>query len=145
MAGTWGKVLRNVSAVAVVALVAAGCGGASRPHETSAGGVPRALAHAWEAQASAIAAAAATGDGCRAHALATALRTDVIHAGSRVPSRLRMPLLDGVNSLADRIVCTPPPQTVTRPASPKKPKPPAHDDHGHHDHHGHGHDKGDKG
>ena len=141
--------MRNVSAVALVALVAlvaAGCGGASRPHETSAGGVPRALAQAWEAQASEIAAAAATGDSCRAHALATSLRTDVIHAGRRVPSRLRTALLDGVNSLADRIVCTPRPQTVTRPASPKKPKPQAHDDHGHHhDHHGHGHDKGDKG
>jgi hypothetical protein len=106
--------------------------------------VPRALAQAWADQASAIAAAAATGDNCHARALAASLRDDVIHAGSKVPPRLRTPLLDGVNSLADRIVCTPPPQTVTRPASPKKP--PAHDHHGHHhDHHGHGHDNGDEG
>jgi hypothetical protein len=139
-------VLRNLSAVALVALVAAGCGGAARQHGSSAPGVPRALAQAWEAQASAIATAAVNGDSCRAHALAASLRSDVIHAGSKVPARLRTPLLDGVNSLADRIVCTPPPQTVTRPAPPKKPKPPAHDDHGHHhDHHGHGHAKGDEG
>ena len=56
---------------------------------------------------------------------------------SRVPARLRSPLLAGVNALADRIVCRVPPQTVTvTPQKPPKhegpPKPPHKHDH-HHD------------
>jgi hypothetical protein len=109
--------------------------------------VPRTLAQDWEGQASAIAAAAAAGDDCRALQLATALRGDVTTAQSRVPSRLRRPLVHSVTELADRLTCTPPPPTTQ--ASPKKPKPPPkppHKEHGHHhDHHGHGGDNGDQG
>jgi hypothetical protein len=63
-------------------------------------------------------------------------------AGGRVPERLQAPLLEAVNSLADRITCTPP-QTVT-PAPPKgpptpgpKPKPKPPKPHGPHGHGGH--------
>jgi hypothetical protein len=99
------------------------------------------LAQQWAEQASAIAAAADAGQSCRAHELAASLRAEVIQAGGKVPARLRTPLLDGVNSLADRIVCTPTPATVTMPAPPPTPKHPPHPRHPppHHDHHGHGH------
>lgn len=143
MAGTPGKVLRIAAATVLVVLVAAGCGGAARREGSAVHGVPRALAQAWAQQASAIADAAAAGAACRAHALATSLRTEVIDAQGSVPSRLRTPLLASVNALAGRIVCNPPPKIVTRPAP--QPKPPPHDKHDHHDHHGHGGGKGDKG
>ena len=73
--------------------------------------------------------------------LASSLRTEVIDAGAKVPSRLRLPLVSGVNALADRLVCVVPPATVA-PKPPKKPPP--KDDHGP-KHHGHGGDKGDQG
>lgn len=105
--------------------------------------MPRALARAWANQASAIAAASAAGNGCHALQLASSLRSEVIAAQARVPSRLRSPLLSGVNSLADRITCTDT-VTVQAPPPPKKPPPPKHGDH-HHGRHGHGGDNGDQG
>jgi hypothetical protein len=51
-----------------------------------------------------------------------------------VPIPLREPLLLGVNSLADRIVCKP---AAVAPPHPKQPKPPKP-----HDHHGHSDEKG---
>jgi hypothetical protein len=139
MPGTGRNVLRIVSAAAaLVVLVAAGCGGSARPDPSATAGVPRALAGEWAAQASQVAQAAAAGDGCHASQLAAALRDQVIAEESKVPTRLRSPLLAGVNALADRIVCLP--QTVTvgpKPKEPpKKPPPPPkkhHDDHKHHD------------
>jgi hypothetical protein len=132
-------VLRILSAALVAGLVVSGCGGGSRPEPSTARGVPRQLASEWSARASAIADAASAGDGCRALQLASSLRDEVIADESRVPSRLRSPLLASVNSLADRIVCQVPPQTVTVPqqAPPPKPhpKPPPkpHHEHKHHD------------
>ena len=138
--------LRIVSLAALLVLVAAGCGGAAQSHGSTRQGIPPALAREWGARASAIATAAAAGQGCRAKALADSLRDDVIQASGKVPSRLSTPLLDGVNSLADRLVCTPPPPTVsTQPAPQKEPPPKSHGHHGDHGHHGHGHDKGDEG
>ena len=98
--------------------------------------MPRALAQDWANQASAIAAASAAGSGCHALQLASSLRTEVIAAEAEVPSRLRSPLLSGVNSLADRLTCT---DTVTVQAPPPKNPPPKHGDH-QHGHHGHGGD-----
>ena len=143
--GIWKVVLRIASAAALIVLAAGGCGGASRPEQSAERGLPRQLAHAWAAQASIVAAAAAAGDGCRARQLAGSLRTEVISAAGRVPPRLRIPLLEAVNSLADRIVCVTPPVTVTttpQPAPEPKPKPP--DKHRPHEHrrHGHGGDQG---
>jgi hypothetical protein len=131
------KVLRIAPVAALVVLVAAGCGSSSRPRDLTEHGLPRTLAHTWAAQASAIADAAAAGDGCGARRLAGSLRTEVISAGGVVPARLRTPLLGAVNSLANRIVCVVPPLTVTNPPPPES-KPKGHRGHGHHDHHGHG-------
>jgi hypothetical protein len=133
MAGRGVKVLRIVLAVAMLAVVAAGCGGASRPQRSADRGLPPTLAQGWAAQAAAIEAAAAGGDDCNALRLAKALRTQVVATEQKVPLRLRSPLVTGVSALAARITCTPPPP-VKKP--PKPPKPP--DKHGKHDHHGHG-------
>lgn len=127
------KVLRLLSAAFLLVVVAAGCGGAARPQKSASHGVPPALAHDWEGQASDIAAAASAGNSCRALQLANVLRADVEASKDRVPSRLRPPLLTSVNALADRIKCTPVVQTP-----PKKPKPKEPHEHDHHDHHGHG-------
>jgi hypothetical protein len=142
--GRYGNVSRIVSAVALTALLVAGCGGSSRPPDrTAVHGVPRALASEWEARAVEVANAAAAGDSCRASQLAASLRDEVIANQSHVPSRLQSPLLAGVNALADRIVCRPPTNTVTAPpASPPEHKP--HDDHGKHHKHG-GENQGNEG
>jgi hypothetical protein len=141
--------LRILGTVSLLAVVAAGCGGAAR-ETRPVHRVPRALAVDWEGQASAIAAAASTGDNCRALRLAQALRTEVIAKQGEVPVRLRSPLLIGVNSLADRIKCTPvvTPQPPPRRSPPPKkepkpkPKPPGHHGPpGHGKGHGKGHDK----
>jgi hypothetical protein len=136
-------VVRILSAAALLAVVAAGCGGAARPQKLAVRGVPRSLAHDWEHQASAIATAAAAGNSCKALQLANALRGDVTATEQKLPRRLRTPLLTGVTTLADRITCTPPPTTVP----PKRSKPPPerhgrHEQHGHHGRHGHGQDNG---
>jgi hypothetical protein len=99
--------------------------------------MPQALAQAWEGQASAIASAAAAGNGCRAMRLAASLRDEVSASRHKLPLRLQAPLLTGVNALAARIsTCT---RVVTVPAQPKGPKPkPPHGSPGH----GHGHGDG---
>lgn len=137
--GYWKKMSRIAWAAALVVLVAAGCGGSTRPSSAAERGLPRALARAWAMQASTIADAAAAGNGCGARRLAGSLRTEVIDAGGRIPARLQAPLLEAVNSLADRIVCVVPPRTVTTTPHPPKPK------HGRHDHHDHGHGGKDQG
>jgi len=118
---------------ALLVVMAAGCGGSSRPQEAAIHQIPRALAQNWEGQASEIAAVAAGRDSCRALQLASSLRNEVVASRAKLPVRLRAPLLSGVNSLANRITCTPPVTTV-----PKKPPKPPHEPHGHHEHHGHG-------
>jgi hypothetical protein len=136
--GYMAKVLRLLSAAALLVVVAAGCGGAAQPQKSAFRGVPRALAQDWEGQARAIAAA---GNGCQALQLANSLRTEVLAKEHKLPLRLRSPLVVGVNNLKDRITCTPVVQTpLTTPKPPKGPKPkPPHkpDDKGHHK----GHDK----
>jgi hypothetical protein len=137
--GYRGEVLRIISAVALFALlavVAAGCGGAAGPQRSPAHGVPRALAQAWAGQATAIASAAAAGNDCRAMRLAASLRDEVTASRHKLPLRLRSPLLTGVNALADRIsTCT---RVVTVPTPPKGPPPkgpkPPHGPPGHHKH-----------
>jgi hypothetical protein len=129
-------VLKIVSAGALLVVVAAGCGSGDRAQPSAVHGVPRALAQAWEGQATAIASAASAGNSCRALQLAASLRSDVLSSLQRVPSRLRPALRTGVNALADRTTCTPV-QTHKPPKGPKPepPKPP--------EHHGPGDDKGD--
>jgi hypothetical protein len=137
--GTWWKVLRIASVAAFVAVVAAGCGGAARPQQSAFHGVPPRLAHDWEGQASAIAAAASAGDDCGAVRLADALRNQVLESEQRVPPRLRRPLVEAVNALANRLTCTVTTvQTVPPKPKPKPKPPPKHD---HHGDHGPGHHK----
>lgn len=134
--------MRIVPGLALLVVVAAGCGSGDGSQKAGVHGVPRALAHAWEGQASAIASAAAAGNSCRALHLAAALRDDVVSSQLQVPSRLRPALVTSVNALVDRISCTP---VVTKPTPPHeppkepKPKPPHHHEHGGHkgdgDHH----------
>jgi hypothetical protein len=120
-------VLRIASAVALLAVVA-GCGGAVGSQRSAAHGVPRALAQEWAGQASAIASAAASGNDCRAMHLAASLRDEVTASRYKLPTRLRTPLVTGVNSLADRVsTCTHVVTVQTPPAKgppPKGPKPP---------------------
>lgn len=125
------RVVRILSAAALLVVVAAGCGGTAGPHRSAFHGVPRVLAQDWEGRASEIAAAAAAGNSCHALQLANALRADVVASKDRVPSRLRPPLLSSVRALADRIKCMPVVQTP--PKGPKPPKEPhEHNRHGHH-------------
>jgi hypothetical protein len=137
------NVVRILCAVALLALLVTGCGGSSsRADRAASRGVPHALAGEWESRAAEVAAAAAAGDNCRALQLASSLRDEVIAKESQVPSRLRSPLLAGVNALADRIVC----QVTVPSKKPPAPKPPhKHEDHHHHGHHGHGDNKGNEG
>jgi hypothetical protein len=136
MAGRPRSVLsRIVSAGVLLVLLAAGCGGSARPDKSATGGVPRALASKWATQATQVADVAATGDDCGALQLAASLRADVIDKTPDVPARLQSPLLESVNSLAERLTCT---HTVTMPTTPDKehrkppPKepPPKHHKHG---------------
>ena len=124
----------------LLVVLATGCGGSPRPREAAIHQIPRALAQNWEAQASDIASVAAGGDSCRALQLANSLRNEVAASRAKLPVRLRDPLVSGVNSLVNRITCTPPVTTV-----PKKPPNPPHERHGHHEHHGHGRGGGNGG
>jgi hypothetical protein len=128
-------VLRRLSTIALLAVVAAGCGSAGHTRSAAHEGVPRALAQRWEARASAVAAAASAGDDCQALHLASSLRDQVVAKRQQLPRRLRVPLVDGVKELAARLACAPPPPVETKPPKGPKPKPP--DDHRHHGHHGH--------
>ena len=87
--------LRIVSAVALFAVVAAGCGGAARPQND-----------------------------CRAMRLAASLRAEVTAFRHKLPLGLRSPLLTGVNALADRISTCTRVVTMQTPTKPKPPGPP---------------------
>jgi hypothetical protein len=119
-------------------LLLAGCGGSASPPEVRQPHLPHALATSWRAQADAVAAALAAGDGCTARTRADTLRSSVIGAlnAHRVSPRFQETLTGAVNDLASRISCTPPaPAPTPKPhGHPKKPHPP----------HGHGHGHGRK-
>jgi hypothetical protein len=133
--------VRLASVTALVVLAVTACGGSARPEPIASRGLPPALAQQWAAEASSIANAAARGQGCRAHQLASTLRNEIVAKQGRVPARLQRPLVTGVNALADRIACTPRPVAVEA-KPPPQPPPKPHDDHGHgHDHDHDGKDK----
>jgi hypothetical protein len=135
--GTWCKVFRIVPVAALVLVVVAGCGDASRPQGSALGGVPPVLAHDWEGQATAIASAASAGDSCGALRLADSLRAQILASEHKLPPRLRSPLVTGVNALVDRLTCT---VTTTTKPPPKQPG----QKHDHHDHGKHKHGDGGK-
>ena len=136
----------------VAVALLAGCGGAaSKQTPPRTPRLPHALATSWRAQADAVAAALAAGDGCTAQTRAVALRTSVIDAvdAHRVSPRFQETLTSAVNDLASRITCTPPPPAATPAPVVVAPKPPAHGEghgrgRGHEKHHGsHGEGGGD--
>jgi len=103
--------VKRALALAGLAVALAGCGSQSRQSAPKPPRLPHALALSWTKQADAVASALAAGDGCTAQARALQLQSQVIEAVSahRVPGRLREPLSSGVNGLAARIACAPPP------------------------------------
>jgi hypothetical protein len=118
----------EVGAAVAAALSLTACGGAkqSEPPPT----LPRSLASSLAAQSDAVAEALASGDSCRAQALARELQTRTIAAinQGRVAPRLEEQLSSAVNALAARVSCVPPPVTTI-------PEPP--EEHGHGKHKGH--------
>ena len=123
--------------VLVLVLLAAGCGSTAKETPPREPHLPRALAQSWARQADAVAASIASNDGCSAQTEVAALQQSVIAAVNehRVPQRFREPLSSGVNDLADRITCTPPPAATPTPAPtphPKHEKKPKHHEHGKH-------------
>jgi len=127
------------AALAAALLLAAAACGSSEPERAAPKPprLPHALAEAWAGDADAVAAALAAGDGCAARDRAEALRQSVIASvnAGRVPSRLLEPLTSGVNDLASRLACEPPP-----PAAPAGPEhgPGKGKKKGHGERHGHG-------
>jgi hypothetical protein len=91
------------TALLLVVLALAGCGGAAKhvagPH------LPHALAQRWAQRADAIASA----DPCAANSAAAALRAEVILAVNtrKIPQSLLEPLTSKVNALAAHKACAP--------------------------------------
>ena len=126
--------------VVLVAVMVASCGGEGA---VDAPKLPHALGASLAAQASAVEASLAAGDGCAAAGRAAQLQgmlADAIASG-RVPATLRAPLSSSVASLADKITCVPPPPAPT--SGPPPGKKPGHGPdkrHGPDKEHGPGHD-----
>jgi hypothetical protein len=126
--------------LAVLALAGCGGGASKPPPAAKPPRLPRALAHQWASESSAIAQALADSDGCTALAHANALRADVDQAAGEIPARLRATLQPTVDALPGRITCNPAPPPPPTHGHGKPPKPglgpgpgPGHG-HGHHDH-----------
>jgi hypothetical protein len=135
--------VRSLAALLAV-LALAGCGAEARRSEAPRPPrLPRALAESWAQQANAVAAALAAGDGCTARTRADALQREVIDAvnAHRVPQRLLEPLSSGVNDLASRITCMPPPAGVSNGEGDAGDRG-AHEKHDRGRGHGNGHSKG---
>ena len=104
--------MRRAFALAAVSFALGGCGSQAAQQETpNPPRLPRALASSWARQANAVATALAAGDGCTAQTRAAELQRQVVTAvnAHEIPARLLEPLSSGVNDLAVRITCTPPP------------------------------------
>jgi hypothetical protein len=125
--------MKRLALVAVLLL--SGCGGTAQPPKPVQPHLSHSLAQPWRAQADAVAAALASGDGCLARERATALQASVITAvnGRRLPPRFQEQLLSAVNDLAARISCVAPatPPAPAKHGHDKPPKPPKHHGKGH--------------
>jgi hypothetical protein len=126
---------RAAAAAATIALLLAGCGGSTYtpPPVAKPPRIPPVLAHAWAAQADAVAQALSAGDGCTAVQHANELRDAVAAGEAQVPRRLRATLLAAVDTLPERITCNPPaPQPPHDHGKHKDQHKDQHKDHGKH-------------
>jgi hypothetical protein len=131
IAGGYYNRMRRTAVAALACLVAAACGGGGSASFHTTGGrsaptITHTIALELAAQADQVATDLRAGDDCRARDDATQLQhaaADAIANGA-VPASLATPLTSSVTTLAQRIVCRPPPEH-------KSPKHHAH-------HHGNG-------
>lgn len=101
-------------ALALAAVLAAGCGSTGGGTRAEAPRLPGALAQRLAAESDAVAAALARGDACEAARLAGRLRDDATASIGRVPPEFQEPLSSGVNALASAVpACVP--ATTTEP------------------------------
>lgn len=119
--------MRRAAVLAAIAAALAGCGSRAAQRQPVQPKLPRAIAHAWAQQATAIAAALAANNGCDAQTRVAALQRELVGAVNehRIPRRLLEPLSSGVNDLAAQITCTPP-QVVPTPQGRDKGKSKGH-------------------
>jgi hypothetical protein len=103
----------RVAAVACACLLLAACAGTTKQS------IRPATADRLASQSDAVAAALQRGDSCGAANRAQALRRQVAGAiaSGAIPSALAAPARTASAHLASSIVCTPPPATLTGPAS----------------------------
>jgi hypothetical protein len=101
----------GLGASGAAALCLGGCGSSPVEHAAPPK-LPGPLATSLAASSDAVADALAAGDSCRAATLVTQLQQETIAAinSGRVAGALLEPLSAGVNDLAARVKCVPPPQ-----------------------------------
>ena len=103
-------------ALALAAVLAAGCGSTGGGTRVEAPRLPRALAQRLAAESDAVAAALARGDACEAARLAGRLRADATASIGRVPASFQEPLSSGVNALVSAVpACVPATTTEAQP------------------------------
>jgi hypothetical protein len=119
--------VRRAAVLVAVAATLAGCGSETTQRKPAQPKLPRALAHAWAEQATAIATSLAANNGCDAQTRVAALQQEMVAAvnAHRIPRRFLEPLSSGVNDLAAQITCTPP-----APPAPKDYRGKGHKKHG---------------
>ena len=125
--------MRRAAVLAALAAALAGCGSQAAQPRPAQPKLPRALAHAWAEQATAIAASLAANNGCEAQSRVAALQQEVNAAvnAHRIPRRLLEPLSSGVNDLAAQITCAPQLVPTTRGRGNGNGKGRGHKKHGH--------------
>jgi hypothetical protein len=128
----------EVGAALAAALSLTACGGAKQSAPPPAPRLSHSLGSSLAAQSDAVADALASGDSCRAQALARRLQQRTIAAlnGGRVEPRLEEQLSSAVNALIARVRCVPPPVTTI----PEREPPEEHGHGKHKGHHKHGGD-----
>jgi hypothetical protein len=97
----------ELGAALAAALCLAGCGGGSEPRVAPQPELPRPVASSLAARSDEVAQALATGDRCRASAVAHKLQTQAIAAinAGRVPGAFQEHLSSTVGELVARIHC----------------------------------------
>jgi hypothetical protein len=102
----------ELGAALAAALCLSACGSDGGKGAAPPPTLPRAVASSLAARSDAVADALAAGNSCEAATMATQLQQETIAAinSGRVAGALLEPLSTGVNDLAARVKCVPPPQ-----------------------------------